>query len=102
MATSDATFATDAELDEQVRSRSSAASSRPRNGKPGRLGQSTPVIDVDGERAPLLGAAGGLGGSAGSEAEGDSSEWFGTADFRGLPWWKRPSVRVSRSIDMAL
>lgn len=33
--------------------------------------------------------------SDGAEEPSDEGVWHGDRDFRGLPWWKRPSVRLS-------
>lgn len=48
------------------------------------------------ETTGLLGA-GAESGHGAPEVEGDSlprkDSWEGSADFDGLPWWRRPSVR---------
>jgi hypothetical protein len=50
-------------------------------------GASSPLLEAVDERAPLLGN--GISHNDGGE---EPVEWFGTAEFKGLPWWKRPSV----------
>lgn len=45
------------------------------------------------EETPLLGEQNGASGAQDSKTAGGSgSAWPGQADFKGLPWWKRPSV----------
>ena len=54
----------------------------------------SPLSNAVTEDSPLLGN-GRRHSSSGSKGNGNEEpvEWFGTADLRGLPWWKRPSVR---------
>lgn len=40
------------------------------------------------EETPLLGEQ----GAGGKDDEDEDMPWTGSADFEGLPWWKRPSV----------
>ncbi|KAJ9665793.1 hypothetical protein H2201_004101 [Coniosporium apollinis] len=45
------------------------------------------------EETPLLGEQNGASGAQDSKTAGGSgSAWPGQADFKGLPWWKRPSI----------
>ncbi|KAL5398701.1 hypothetical protein PMIN03_000216 [Paraphaeosphaeria minitans] len=44
-----------------------------------------------GEDTPLLGRNGSTG-SPDSQRDGSEPEWFGYAELRALPWWKRPSI----------
>ncbi|KAF2791201.1 tetracycline-efflux transporter-like protein [Melanomma pulvis-pyrius CBS 109.77] len=94
MATNDAAFAGDADIDEQMRSRSSRSASalHTRHAQSGRSGQSSPALEYNGEEEPLLGSAGSSRGSVGSGSGSEPQEWFGTAELSGLPWWKRPSI----------
>jgi hypothetical protein len=49
------------------------------------------------EASPLLGQS---GGSSGDGTNGPAvPEWEGKADYDGLPWWQRPSVRSAYPID---
>lgn len=55
-------------------------------------------VDILDESSPLLTAATTKGLNMGSDEQwehGKEPEWPGQADFEGLPWWKRPSVRYS-------
>ena len=74
----DAAFVEDTDIEQQLRAR--AHGSKP----PKTPGATSPGLDSDDEDAPLLGA---------SPAASGHEQWAGDADFRGLPWWKRPSVR---------
>ncbi|KAF2864713.1 major facilitator superfamily domain-containing protein [Massariosphaeria phaeospora] len=48
--------------------------------------------DAD-EQAPLLSeASNGIRASLESDHGDEEPEWFGTAELRGIPWWKRPSI----------
>lgn len=47
------------------------------------------------EETPLLGRGDEesvANGTANGEDDGNEPEWFGYAELRQLPWWKRPSV----------
>lgn len=46
-----------------------------------------------GEDTPLLGRH-ASDRSADSEGDGSEPEWFGYAELKALPWWKRPSVHA--------
>lgn len=80
----DEVFAREPELDEQARSRA--------NGKAHALRKRPQAVP---EQAPLLGdAVNSRRSSFDSDNESEPVEWFGTAELQGLPWWKRPSVRL--------
>ncbi|KAH7374274.1 major facilitator superfamily domain-containing protein [Pyrenochaeta sp. MPI-SDFR-AT-0127] len=94
----DAAFVEDVDVDQALQSRITASTSKPKAPfrMPKRSGASSPRDDSDNEDAPLLsptrnayGSADGDGSSSGDDGE---DEWPGVADFRGLPWWKRPSI----------
>ena len=89
--TTDAAFVEDIEVEQEFRA-------RVRNlKKANKSGARSPGPDSDNEDAPLLGYSRHNNGGANSDGidnEGEE-EWAGDADFRGLPWWKRPSVRVT-------
>ncbi len=56
-------------------------------------------INYDSENAPLLSqTVADYGREDGVGSEHGETEWLGMADFRGLPWWKRPSVS-SRNLE---
>jgi hypothetical protein len=98
MSNNDEVFAGDADIDEQFRSRTTS-SHKPRNARSRsyKSGQSSHALDLNDEEEPLLVTGAGAGtssrGRAGSNGEGEPEEWFGTAELKGLPWWKKPSVR---------
>jgi MFS family permease len=51
------------------------------------------LVSVSTEESPLL--ANRSGGASGEDNDGDTgTQWPGATDFEGLPWWKRPSVRL--------
>jgi hypothetical protein len=103
---SDAAFVADADVDQALRSRQSQSKApvfRPRqsnnnnnNKKKSRVRSPGGESDSDHEDAPLLSPTEQDYGSAHGSNDGNSSEleWAGEADFAGLPWWKRPSVRT--------
>jgi hypothetical protein len=102
---SDAAFVADADVDQALRSRQSQSKApvfRPRqsntnnNKKKSRVRSPGGESDSDHEDAPLLSPTEQDYGSAHGSSDGNSSEleWAGEADFAGLPWWKRPSVRA--------
>ena len=95
MSNNDEIFAVEAEIDEQVRLRSSGSSkSHTTRLRLGKSGQSSQVLERNDEEQPLLDI--GIGpssrGRAGSDGGSELEEWFGTAELKGLPWWKKPSV----------
>jgi hypothetical protein len=73
----DAAFVEDVEVEQELRVRTNGFK------RSSKSGARSPGFDNDNEDAPLLGS---LRDNSGEE------EWAGDADFRGLPWWKRPSV----------
>jgi hypothetical protein len=95
----DAAFVEDADVDQELRSRN--VTSRGTNVPlylPNKSGATSPAIDSDNEDAPLLSPSRVDYGSTDSEADDpEEEEWPGEADFRHLPWWKRPSVRPTNA-----
>ncbi|KAF1937418.1 tetracycline-efflux transporter-like protein [Clathrospora elynae] len=95
MATStDAVFVEDIDVDQELRSRSNGAK---KSNAPvhisNKSGASSPGLDSDNEDAPLLSESRNDYGSADGDGSDNGEEaWAGEADFRGLPWWKRPSI----------
>jgi hypothetical protein len=85
--TTDAAFVEDVEVEQEFRA-------RVRNlKKPSKSGATSPGPDSDNEDAPLLGSSSNTNGGTNGAGNNDGEEdWAGDADFRGLPWWKRPSV----------
>jgi hypothetical protein len=86
----DAVIAQDAGIEHERRERQ-------RNGFNGaRLKSVSPTPEMD-EEAPLLSDAGSsYNGRDSADGRGhhNEPEWFGHAELRGLPWWKKPSVRT--------
>lgn len=93
----EAAFVEDVDIDQELRSR--ATTSRSRSNP--HLTLNRPVAhsqrsESDAEDAPLLSpTSNGYGSVDGDENENDEEDWPGAADFRGLPWWKRPSVGLT-------
>jgi hypothetical protein len=50
------------------------------------------------EATPLLGSGSGSGSSQEDNEERTETEWAGHADFEGLTWWHKPSVRIAISV----
>ncbi|KAL6705492.1 hypothetical protein ACN47E_006757 [Coniothyrium glycines] len=94
--TTDAAFAEDVDVDQELRSRN--ASQRGTNVPlymPNKSGATSPSAESEDEDAPLLSPGRDDYGSVhdeGRSADGSGDAWDGEADFRGLPWWKRPSI----------
>lgn len=87
----DAAFVEDVDMDRELRARAGGSS------KSHKSGATSPGPDSDNEDAPLLNITrDGYGSSGGDSDDNEEEQWNGDADFRGLPWWKRPSVRASR------
>jgi hypothetical protein len=92
--TTDSAFVDDVDVEREIRVRAST--------RPYKSGATSPGPDNDNEDAPLLHASRDDYGSSHGDDDDDENntnreqEWAGDADFRGLPWWKRPSVRASR------
>lgn len=87
--TTDAVFAEDVDIEREIQVRARGSRRSPKSGaaSPG------PDSDNDHEDAPLLnGAADDYGSNHGDGDAAEEDAWAGDADFRGLPWWKRPSV----------
>jgi hypothetical protein len=93
--TTDAAFVEDVDVDQEIRSRSFGTKNTNPLYMPNKLGASLPGLDSDREDAPLLSQSDNDYGSAnGDGLNNEEQAWDGGADFRGLPWWKRPSVGV--------
>lgn len=97
----DAAFVDDADVDQALQSRPTVSTSNPRMRRhiPNRSGATSPIHESDNEDAPLLSPTtndyGSASGDDSTSGRGDGEEdWPSMADFRGLPWWKRPSVSV--------
>ncbi|KAJ5056739.1 hypothetical protein J3E72DRAFT_221417 [Bipolaris maydis] len=86
-ATTDSAFVEDVDVERELEARVKGSS---QSHKPG---VTSPGPDTDNEDAPLLRTSADDYGSAHGDEHNDSEEqWAGHADFRGLPWWKRPSI----------
>jgi len=91
----DSVFAQDVDIDQEQRERQR----RPQNGPASRLRSVSPN-PVSDEEAPLLSDPGSSydgRGSTDGPIENSEPEWFGYAELRGLPWWKKPSVCTNSS-----
>jgi hypothetical protein len=93
--TTDAAFVDDIDVDQEIRSRSFGSKNTNPLYMPNTSGATSSGLDSDREDAPLLspspqdyGSSNGHGNTNGGRG------WDGDTDFRGLPWWKRPSVRA--------
>jgi hypothetical protein len=80
----DGPFVEDVDVDQELRARDRALHSQSNNDS-----------DDESEDAPLLSPTAQDYGSASGPGSAGSSElqWPGEADFKGLTWWNRPSVR---------
>ena len=93
--TTDAAFVEDIDVDQEIRSRSFGSKNTNPLYMPNKSGATSPGLDSDNENAPLLRVSDNDYGSANGDGDNNGVEgWDGDADFRGLPWWKRPSVRA--------
>lgn len=93
----DSAFVDDVDVDEQLLARGNGLGNthsdapRHRPNKSGAIAMTD--ADSDNEDVPLLRPTRNDYGSADGEGHSNSDEgWPTEADFRGLPWWKRPSV----------
>jgi len=85
----DAAFVEEIDVEQELRMR---ANQTP---KPNKSGANSQTQDNDDEDAPLLSPSRHDYGSVDDDWDNNrGDEWAGNADFRGLPWWKRPSVSV--------
>jgi hypothetical protein len=93
MASSEAAFVEDLDVEQEIRSRSNGfkKSNLPTHIQ-NKSGTSSEGLDSDNEDAPLLSPSRNDYGSTDGDGSNYEEEWAGAADFRGLPWWKRPSV----------
>jgi hypothetical protein len=98
----DAAYIEELDVDQALRSRNNATKSQSkaplyRPQPSNKSGASSPAIERDEEDAPLLDptaqnyGSGNNGGRRDGEYQGE-----GQADFEGLSWWNKPSVRASR------
>jgi hypothetical protein len=93
--TTDAAFVEDNDVDREIRARSFGSKNTNPLYMPNKSGATSPGLDSDREDAPLLSPSRQDYGSANSDGNTTGGQgWDGDADFRGLPWWKRPSVRA--------
>lgn len=87
----DAVFVEDIDVDQQMRARSNK--SKVPLYMPNRSVSHPPGADSDDEDAPLLSPTrNDYRGATGHSEDSGDEEWDGDKDFRGLPWWKRPSI----------
>ena len=85
-------FAADPHIDRRERERSREAEAEQR--RTAKSVSRSPAAPAVSEESPLLGnGENGVGRDGDSDAESEPAEWFGTAEIKNLPWWKRPSVR---------
>lgn len=91
-ATTDSAFVEDVDIERELEARVRGSSQSHKSGA------TSPGPNSDNEDAPLLRASGDddYGSAHGDERNDSEEEWDGDADFRGLPWWKRPSVGALR------
>lgn len=93
----DGAFVEDAEVDQQLRARlnSSKPTSKPNDSNTHKRisASSTSRVDSDDEDAPLLSPTDNeYGSSHGGDGGNVEEAWEIEDEFRGLPWWKRPSI----------
>ncbi|KAI1528811.1 BaeS Signal transduction histidine kinase [Pyrenophora tritici-repentis] len=82
----DAAFVEEIDVEQELRMRANQK-------RPTKSGVNPPTRDSDDEDAPLLSPSRHDYGSVDDEYDNNEEyEWVGDADFRGLPWWKRPSI----------
>lgn len=100
----DSAFVEDVDIEREMRARlhtrtNSSSSKHGHAHAPSKKSSaSSPVPEAD-EEAPLLSDAGSSysgRGSVDSRDGNEEPEWFGYAELRGLPWWKKPSVCCRR------
>lgn len=61
--------------------------------QPNTSSASSPSFDSNQEHIPLLSPTAGDSSSTNGDSGGNGeTEWDFDKEFRGLPWWKRPSV----------
>ncbi|KAF5848466.1 hypothetical protein GGP41_005825 [Bipolaris sorokiniana] len=89
-ATTDSAFVEDVDIERELEARVRGSSQSHKSGA------TSPGPNSDNEDAPLLRASGDddYGSAHGDERNDSEEEWDGDADFRGLPWWKRPSAQI--------
>lgn len=91
MASTESPFVEDADIEQNLQEQSRRGQSpSPLARIPAEPLQSDLEFD---EAAPLLSSSNDRDGTSGQQDDG-TGEWFGYAEFEGLPWWKRPSVRT--------
>ncbi|KAH6625747.1 tetracycline-efflux transporter-like protein [Boeremia exigua] len=92
----DGVFVDDNDIDRTFRQRPGSSKSNAKvpllvHSKPGKSGASSPGLDSDDENARLLNPTPIDYQTTNNDAnKDDEPEWF--REFRGLPWWKRPSI----------
>ncbi|PVI06374.1 tetracycline-efflux transporter-like protein [Periconia macrospinosa] len=89
MVSAESPFAEDAEIEQHLREYTHHNQSSP----PLAVIPAAPIqsdVEVD-ESAPLLRVSTNPDSETGVEEE-NTEEWFGYAELKGLPWWKRPSI----------
>ena len=90
-ATTESVFVEDVDVERELRARVRNSNQSPKSGA------SSPGPDNDNEDSPLLSTfRDDYGGAHDDSDDSSEAEWTGDIDFRGLPWWKRPSVGASR------
>jgi hypothetical protein len=101
----DAAFAEELDVEQELRSRYNASKSQSkapvyRPHPSNKSGASSPGVDSSNEDEPLLNPTGQDYGSVDGDSigEDDGSEPWDSPEFRGLPWWKRPSVNTNNSM----
>ncbi|KAF1834904.1 MFS general substrate transporter [Decorospora gaudefroyi] len=90
----DAAFVEDIDVDQgfRMRDKASKKSNAPPY-TPNKPGARSAGLDSDNEDAPLLSPSRNeYGNASGNEDNSKEEEWALDAEFRGLPWWKRPSI----------
>ncbi|KAH7110577.1 tetracycline-efflux transporter-like protein [Dendryphion nanum] len=90
--TSEGAFVADSDMDQAVLSRDNGSSSRGQH-LVKKSGDSSPALESVNEDSPLLGDNTTNSRRESTDSDGpDGPEWFGIAEFKGLPWWKKPSI----------
>ncbi|KAF2729948.1 MFS general substrate transporter [Polyplosphaeria fusca] len=85
-------FAVDSEIDQELRERGKSKV-RSAHQPSVNSGQASAAGRLDNEQVPLLSDDGSSHRGRGRSSEDTvRPAWVGAAEFKGLPWWKRPSI----------
>lgn len=90
----DADYVEELDIDQELRARNQRSKSQTKAPifSPQSADTEAPDDERDNEGVPLLSPSAQDYGSSNGRRDSEM-EWPGEADFAGLPWWNRPSVR---------